>query len=184
MASTALLEPFSIQMKKTFLLSSIITSILVISSAYLPSVQIANAKQKNVSILKAKCVSSGLGSARLRKENVSIGRAVYTSKFYLGPGSRSAAITCKIRPDKSPQPVFKTLNLGFGMRDKDMTSPDVNVKIYLDGQEAETISIAPTKPSLAKIDVSNVSNVAVEAICTNPNRYCDRVYFFTADMER
>ncbi|MEM7579965.1 MAG: hypothetical protein ACFB02_18910 [Mastigocoleus sp.] len=170
-------------MKKTLLIGSVVTSALVLS-AYLPTIKAANAKQQSVPMLKSKCVSSGLGSAREQKLNVSIGKAVYTSQFYLGPGSRSAAITCKIRPDKSPQPIFKTLNLGFGIRDKDINSPNVNVKIYLDGQEAETIPLTPATPSLVKVDVSNVSNVAVEATCNDRNRYCDRVYFFTADMER
>lgn len=172
-------------MKKTQLISSLIIGSIIALSGITTGEQIATAKKpKPVSLLRAKCVSSGLGSARRQKLNISIGRAVYSSKFYLGAGNRSAAITCKIKPQKSTNNIFKTLNLDFGMRDNDTNSPGVEVKIYLDGQAVENRLVNPTQKASVSLDVSNTSNVAIEANCVSQVRYCNRVYFFTSNLEK
>ncbi len=147
--------------------------------------QIATArKSKSVSLLKAKCVSSGLGSARKQKLDISIGKAVYSSKFYLGAGNRSAAITCRIKPKKSTKSRFKTLNLGFGMRDNDINSPGVEVKVYLDGQPVENRFVNPSQQASVSVNVGDISNIAIEAHCVSRIKYCNRVYFFTSSLER
>jgi hypothetical protein len=169
-------------MPKTKLISSILTSAAVISSFIILGGENAQARRRQIPLLEAKCVSSGLGNAREQQQNVSIGRAVYTSKFYIGSGSSSAAMTCNIKPDKSPEPVFQTFNLGFGMRDNNTTSPPVQVRVFLDGQLAETTTISPMQQKTSTYDVSNVSNISIEAICSTRS-YCDRVYFFTANLE-
>jgi hypothetical protein len=169
-------------MQKTQLIGSVVASVVLLSNLIMGA-KIAQA-QRPTPLLRAKCVNSGLGTARQENTDVSIGRGVYTSQFYLGPGSRSAAMTCKIKPDNRPQPVFQTLNLGFGMRDSDTRSPSVEVRVYLDGKQVESRTVAPTQQSSLSLDVSNVSNVAIEAICTTQNQYCDRVYFFNANLER
>ncbi|MBW4633831.1 MAG: hypothetical protein KME30_18590 [Iphinoe sp. HA4291-MV1] len=173
-------------MQKAQFISSVLTSTLLLSSLFSlggKNVQ-AQRVQRPVSLLNAKCVNSGPGSVRQQDLDVSIGRAVYTSRFYLGPGNRSASITCNIKPEKSSRPGFGTLNLGFGMRDNDTKSPGVEVKVYLDGKQAETRTVAPTQQTSLTLDVSNASNVAIEAVCASPNQYCDRVYFFNASLER
>ncbi|MCJ8281821.1 MAG: hypothetical protein MJK14_18685, partial [Rivularia sp. ALOHA_DT_140] len=117
--------------------------------------------------------------------NVSIGRAVYSSKFYLGPGYRSAALTCNIQPDeKIPQNIFQTLNLGFGMRDNNVNSPSVRVQLFLDGKATETVRVGPTQVANVSVDVNNVNNVAIEATCLSSTQYCSRVYFYDAELER
>jgi hypothetical protein len=93
-------------------------------------------------------------------------------------------LTCKIKPDNRPESAFQTLNLGFGIRDNDATTPNVIIKVYLDGQQAETRTVIPAQPISLTLDVSNVSNVAIEAVCSRSNQYCDRVYFYKADLER
>jgi hypothetical protein len=159
---------------------------LIVSAAIIPSLglglNIAQAKQRPVPLLQAKCVNSGLGSAREENTDVAIGRAVYSSQFYLGPGSRSAALTCKIRPDNRQTPIFQTLNLGFGMRDNDTRSAAVEVRVYLDGRQAETRTVSPSQATTLSLDVSNVSNIAIEAACSSQSQYCDRVYFFDAAL--
>lgn len=170
-------------MQKTKFISSIFTSAVLLSSLIMGG-NIAQAQQRPVSLLRAKCVSSGYGTARVENIDVSIGKAVYTSQFYLGAGNRSASLTCKIKPDNRPESPFQTLKLGFGMRDNDTTSPNVVVKVYLDGQQAESRTVIATQPISLTLDVSNVSNVAIEAVCSRSNQYCDRVYFFDAGLER
>ncbi len=135
-------------------------------------------------LLRAKCVDSGAGSVREQDLDVSIGKAVYSTQFYLGPGYRSASITCNIKPSDSPLPIFQTLNLGFGMRDNDIKSPGVAVRVYLDGKPSETRTVAPTQQTSLSVDVRNVNNVAIEAVCSSQTQYCDRVYFFTAALQR
>ena len=169
-------------MPKLQLISKILAGAMLLSALTNLGGQIAQA-QNPVSLLKAKCVNSGLGSARQNTLDVSIGKAVYTSLFYLGSGNRSASMTCKIKPDNYLEPVFQTLNLGFGMRDNDRSSPPVVVNVYLDGKQAETRTVAPTQQVSLPLDVSNVSNIAIEAVCSSQAQYCDRVYFFQAALE-
>ena len=177
-------------MQKNKLFSSVLLPIAVILPALFPLSEATAQKEKAMrptSLLKARCVRSGIGSARKQKRNVSIGRAVYNSKFYLGPGYRSAALTCNIKPgDDSdrPQNVFQTLNLGFGMRDNNVSSPSVTVRLYLDGRPTEAVTVAPTRVANVSVDVNNVNNVAIEAICSSSTQYCSRVYFYDADLVR
>lgn len=173
-------------MQTTQLISSVLTGALLLSSLLSFEGKIAQAQRapRPVSLLKTKCVNSGFGSVNQQDLDVSIGRAVYTSRFYLGPGNRSASITCNIKPEKSSKPGFETLNLGFGMRDNDTKSPGVEVKIYVDGNQVQTRTVSPTQQASLTLDVNNATNVAIEAVCASPNQYCDRVYFFNADLER
>jgi hypothetical protein len=173
-------------MQKTQFISSVLTSALLLSSLLSFGGKIAQAQraQRPVSLLNAKCVNSGTGSVREQNLDVSIGKAVYTSQFYLGPGNRTAAITCNIKPENSSRPGFQSLNLGFGMRDNDTKSAGVEVKVYLDGNQVETRTIAPAQQASLTLDVSNASNVAIEAACSSSTQYCDRIYFFNASLER
>lgn len=172
-------------MQKTKFISSILLHLLALSSLTVLSNYVATAQPRRMfSLLRAKCVSSGIGTARQDEQNISIGRAVFTSQFFLGPGSRSAAMTCRIRPENRPDTPFQTLTLGFGMRDNNTTSPPVDVKVFLDGQQIESRTVNPAQQTSLTLDVSNVSNVSVEASCSNPRQYCDRVYFFTSSLEQ
>ncbi len=174
-------------MKRNKLITSVILPVTVILLTLFPwSEATAQNKKKirPISLLRAKCVRSGIGSARKQKLNVSIGKAVYRSKFYLSPGYRSAVLTCKIKPKNRPQNVFHTLNLGFGMRDNNLNSPSIRVQLYLDGRPTETVTVAPTQVANLSIDVNNVDNVAIEATCSSSTRYCSRVYFYDADLLR
>jgi hypothetical protein len=173
-------------MQKIQLINSLIASAVVLASFTPFGGEIAQAQRRSrnaVPLLRGKCVNSGLGSAREQKLNVSIGKAVYDSEFYLGPGYRSASLTCKIQPDNGQKPVFQTLNLGFGMRDNDIKSPGVEVRVYLDGNPIENYSVAPSQKVSLSLDVRNASNVAIEAVCASPTQYCDRVYFFNSSLE-
>lgn len=171
-------------MKRKILISSIFLPIAVLLPAILPFGEATANKVKTTSLLKAKCVRSGIGSARQQKRNVSIGRAVYSSKFYLGPGYRSAALTCKISPDDRPQNAFQTLNLGFGMRDNNVNSPSVQVKLYLDGKLTETLRVAPRQVANVSVGINNISNIAIEATCSSSTQYCNRVYFYDANLQQ
>ncbi len=135
------------------------------------------------SLLNAKCVDSGAGGVRVEDQDVAIGRSVYTSMFHLGSGNRSASLTCKIKPNRSQQPVFQTLNLGFGMRDNDQSSPPVAVNIYVDGRQVVNQTVRPTERAELAVDVGTVSNVTIEAACSSQSQYCDRVYFYQAMLQ-
>ncbi|MEO1373243.1 MAG: hypothetical protein AAFW70_02735 [Cyanobacteria bacterium J06635_10] len=168
-------------------ISSVILPIAVILPTLFPLGEATAQQEKEIpstSLLKARCVRSGIGSARKRKRDVSIGKAVYSSKFSLSPGYRSAALTCKIKPKDRPQNVFQTLKLGFGMRDNNPNSPSIRVQVYLDGQTGETVTVGPTQVANLSIDVNNVDNVAIEATCSSSTQYCSRVYFYDADLQR
>jgi hypothetical protein len=172
-------------MQNTKFIASLLASAVILPLFTLGGENIATA-ERPVQLLRAKCVNSGLGNAREEDANVSIGKKVYSSKFYLGPGYGSASITCKIQPDSSPQPIFQNLNLGFGMRDNDNRSDsgNVTVLIYVDGKQVETQTISPEKQVEVTIDVSNATNVAIEAQCSSKDKYCDRVYFYSASLQR
>jgi hypothetical protein len=146
--------------------------------------------QTPVSLVQAKCVSSGLGTFRQVPVDVSVAKAVYTSPFYLGAGTVSAAVTCKIRNDDD-RPLFQTLRLGLGLRDNNPNSPPVTVNFYVDGDKTETKTISPGNKELLALDVSKATNVTIEAVCSSSSNYCEalrarlryRVYFFNTILE-
>lgn len=171
--------------QKISLIASLITSALVCSSVLIgESIVQAQRSPRPVDLLRSTCVASGSGTAREDNTNVSIGRAVYSSRFFLGPGYRSASLTCRIRPENRPNPIFQTLNLGFGMRDSDNRSSSVDVRVYLDGKPADSRSVSPSQQNTLSLDVSNASNVSIEAVCNSGSQYCDRVYFYEANLFR
>jgi hypothetical protein len=167
-----------------YVVSVFISAVLVLGFATSEG-KIAKAQhsKSSVSLLRARCVDSGAGSVRDQNQDISIGRAVYSSQFYLGPGSRYASITCNIKPMNTGYQGFQTLNLGFGMRDNDTLSPGVQVKVYLDGRPVQARTVSPTHQISLSLNVNNISNVAIEAVCTNQSQYCDRVYFFDASLQ-
>jgi hypothetical protein len=139
--------------------------------------------QRPTSLLRGKCVNSGLGNASLDDTDISIGKQVYTSLFYIAPGDRSASVTCNILPKRKYQPGFQTLNLGFGIRDNDLTAPPVTVNVYSDGKKVDSRTVAPAQTQSLQLNVSNVSNVSIETVCSSQSQYCGRVYFFQASLE-
>jgi len=100
----------------------------------------------------------------------------------MGPGNRSASMTCQLQPN-SAKVIFQKLNLSFGMRDNDKGSPSVDVNVYIDGQKADTKSVSPGTGASISLDVVNAKNVAIEANCSSSEKYCDRVYFWNAELE-
>lgn len=170
-------------MQKTQLICSAIASYILVSALTSITGGVAQAQPRSISLLHARCVNSGIGSAERERQDVSIGRAVYTSDFYLGPGNRSASITCKIKPDNNPQTVFQTLNLGFGMRDNDAKSPNVEISVYLDGKRTDSQIVGSSQPVLLSLNVTNISNVSIEATCSSKTQYCNRVYFYNATLQ-
>ncbi len=168
-------------MQKTKLIGKIIAGAMLSFALATLGGQVVQA-QRPVFLLKSKCVNSGPGSARQNTLDVSIDKAVYTSRFYMGPSTRSASITCKIRPDNS-QSLFQTLQLGFGMRDNDTSSPPVNVKVYVDGKQTDSRTVAPAQKESLSLDVSNATNISIETVCSNQSTSCGRVYFFDASLE-
>ena len=135
-------------------------------------------------LLKTRCINSGLGNASRDSTDITINRQIYTSLFYLAPGDRSAAITCKIVSGKHSQPKLQALDLDFGMRDDDLATPTVTVNVYLDGNLAASKELAPAKRASIALNTSNASNVSVETVCSTQSQYCGRVYFFKATLAR
>ena len=104
----------------------------------------------------------------------------------MGPGDRFAAMTCKLQPNQAGV-IFQNLQLSFGMRDNDQGSPAATVNLYIDGVKAQSQIVSPGKPASMLQDVTSTSNVSLEVVCSNPSpnrsRYCDRVYFWDANLE-
>lgn len=169
-------------MQKFKLVSQVIAATLLSFAVTTLDGQKAQA-QRPVFLLKTKCVDSGPGNWNANLLDISIGKAVYTSQFYMGPGDRSASLTCKITPDDD-RFIFKSLKLGFGMRDNDRRSQPNIVNVYLDGRKVVSRTVGPGQKASFSIDVNTISNVALETICSSQSQYCDRVYFFDASLER
>lgn len=133
-------------------------------------------------LLGRPCVSTGIGNWARRTEDVSVGKAVYTSRFFMGPGNNFAAMTCRLQPNEAGV-IFQRLRLSFGMRDNDRGSPNVDVTVYKDGVIEKSVSVFPGQQESVTLDVTPTQNISIEAICTNPSQYCDRVYFWEAELE-
>jgi hypothetical protein len=170
--------------QKTKLISKIIASTMLFLALAPQGRQIAQEAPPSVFLLRLPCVSTGIGNWARRTEDVSVGKAVYTSRLYMGPGNSSASMTCRLKPNDA-KVNFQKLRLSFGMRDNDQGSPGVTVNVYLDQQKvgSESKSLSPGQGASIELDVVNPSNITIETICSNPSRYCDRVYFWDASLE-
>jgi hypothetical protein len=168
--------------KKTRLISKILASTMLVLALAPQGKQMAQETPQLLSrsLLKQPCVNTGRGNWGVQEEDVSVSRALYTSRLYLGPGDRfAAAITCRIQPNRAGV-IFQTLNLSFGMRDNDQGSPSTTVNVYLDGVRAESRTVSPGNLAAVTLDVTNTKNVTLEATCSS--RYCDRVYIWDAAL--
>lgn len=143
---------------------------------------VARAEEKPFWLFETQCVTQGPGRMRREMADISVGREVFRSYMFMGPGSRSINLTCKIRGDDPEKENFNSLRLEFGMQDSDKSSPYNTVVVYLDGQERASQTIGAGEKVSIALDVSQAQNVAVETVCSARNTYCDRVYFFNASL--
>lgn len=174
-------------MKKTKLISQLAISTTLAVALWNLGTAITRAQKGSDSIflLDATCVNAGPGRWRYNVKNISVGRAVYKSYWYMSPGSDYSTITCRIRP-KNPDEKdynFQTLFLEFGMRDNDVGSPGVTVTVYLDGKRGPSKSVLPGQKESIEVNITNVSNISVETECNDKEKYCDRVYFWQASLQ-
>lgn len=168
--------------KKTQLISAVLGSTALLLTVVPQSEPMAQEAPLSIFLLRRPCVNTGIGNWLRRTEDVSVGKAVYTSRLFMGPGNRAASMTCRLQPNDGGV-IFQRLKLSFGMRDNDKGSPPVNVNVYLDGQRAEARSVSPEQGEVVTLDVTPTSNVAIETVCSNQSKYCDRVYFWEAELE-
>ncbi|GET36328.1 hypothetical protein [Microseira wollei] len=174
-------------MQKTKLIAQLIPGAMLLLALVTLGQQVVQGQQRErirtSSLVRTVCVGSGPGRFRYDETNIAIARAVYRSLMNLNPSNGSASVTCRIR-DEDEQAKFKTLELGLGMLDTDAGSPANIVNIYLDGRQAATRTVGAGQTASFSFDVTNVSNVAIEATCSTSARYCARVYVYKAVLER
>lgn len=171
----------SLNAKKTKLIRKIIAGTIVFLTFAPQGRQNAQEAPLSMFLLRRPCVSTGIGNWAGRTENVSVGKAVYTSRLFMGPGNRFAAMTCRLQPNEAGVS-FQRLRLSFGMRDNDRGSPNVDVTVYKDGVRETSVSVFPGEQGSVSLDVTPTQNISIEAICSNPSQYCDRVYFWDASL--
>ncbi|MGQ4646604.1 hypothetical protein [Lyngbya aestuarii] len=169
-------------MQKIKLINKVIIGAILCLALAPQAKQIAQEAPPKVFLLRLPCANSGIGNWAGQNQNVSVGRAFYQSRMYMGPGDRSASITCQIQPNKG-NVTFQKLQLGFGMRDNDQGSSSVAVNVYLDGVKAETRTISPGEEASVSLDVTSTSNISIEAQCSSTAQYCQRIYFWDASLE-
>ncbi len=153
----------------------------ILSVAITPWIQPMVKAREPVSLFlfDTQCVTNGPGRSQEETLDISIGRKVYRSYFFLGPGSREVSVTCRIGEQQGQ---FESLLLEFGMRDNDRGSPPNAVNIYLDGVREVSHTLSPGEQVSLSLNLTNVSHVAIETVCSTQNRYCDRVYFFESTL--
>lgn len=169
-------------MPKTKLIRQVIASTILLLTLAPQSRQIAQEPTVSSFLLDVPCVNAGMGNWTNKTQNVSINRALYTSKMFMEPGDGSASITCRIEPNEENL-IFQTFKLEFGMRDNDQSSPPVKVILYLDGFEADSRTVSAGVKDSILVDVTNTTNIALEAVCSSQTQYCRRVYFWEASLE-
>ncbi len=162
-------------------------SVAILSST--PFMAEAKDESRLAWLFETQCVSESPGRWRREVEDVSVGREVYRSVMFLGPGSQFASLACRIRQredtnrsNRSNRRNFQSLRLEFGMRDRHSASPANQVIVYLDGEQTSVNTVSSGERVVLALDVSNVSNIAIETICSSKIQYCDRVYFFDASL--
>lgn len=168
--------------KKTKLISKIIASAILFLALAPQDKQLAQEEPPRLFLLDTKCINTGMGNWDDHTEDVSVGRAVYTSRLYMGSGNSFSSMTCKIQPNNQ-EVNYQILELAFGMRDNDRDSPAVEVNVYIDGEKAEDHSwkVSPGKGVSVSIPIPDAENISLETVCQEKSRrYCDRVYFWEA----
>lgn len=168
-------------MRKTKLISQAVIGTMLSFALATLSGQVVQADD-SIALMRAPCATTGPGRWRSDKSNVAVGRAVYKSRWHLGPGNRFVSITCRIVPEGFER-YFQTLQLEFGMQDDDRNSPANTVNVYLDGQQKLSRTLTAGQRESVSLDVTNVANVAIETVCSSQSQYCGRVYFFKAELE-
>ncbi|NTW21046.1 MAG: hypothetical protein HGA42_16270 [Nostocales cyanobacterium W4_Combined_metabat2_030] len=146
--------------------------------------QAAQAQQRTTSLFSNTCV--GRGSYGPQNQDISIGKQLFTSIYslggiYIGGNPIISSITCRIRPAGSA-PRFKTLRLAFGIDEDFNSSFGGAINVYIDGNKAETRELYPGDKAFLLLDVSRVSNVAIEAVPISGKNLA-RVSFFQALLE-
>ena len=159
----------------------IIASTILLCALAPQSRQIAQ-EAPAVSLLTLPCVNSGIGNWASQTENISVGRALYQSMMYMGSGDELSSLTCRLQPNERNLN-FQTLNLEFGMRDNDKSSPPVEVNLYIDGVKANSQKVSSGEKASISIDVTTTKNIALEAVCSEEDKYCSRVYFWDASLQ-
>ncbi|HIK09504.1 MAG TPA: hypothetical protein IGS52_04440 [Oscillatoriaceae cyanobacterium M33_DOE_052] len=166
--------------------SPLFSSLLVAGALLAPLVTlgpVARAEEQPLWLFETQCVTQGSGRMRQEMADISVGREVFRSYMFMGPGSRSVNLTCKIRGDDPEEKEnFNSLRLEFGMQDSDKSGPYNTVVVYLDGEESASQTIGSGEKVSIALDVSQSQNVSVETVCSSRNAYCDRVYFFNASL--
>ncbi len=166
--------------------SSLFGSLLVAAALVGPLATlgpVARAEEKPLWLFETQCVTQGPGRMRREMADIAVGREVFRSYMFMGPGSRSVNLTCKIRgDDPEKEQNFNSLLLEFGMQDSDKSGYYNTVVVYLDGEEKASQTIGSGEKVSIAVDVSQAQNVAVETVCSARNAYCDRVYFFNAAL--
>jgi len=168
--------------KKTKSISTILVSTILLLALAPQGRQNAQEAPLSLFLLKRPCVNTGDGNWTRRTEDISVGKAVFTSQFFMGPGNSFARMTCKLQPNDAGVN-FQTLRLSFGMRDNDRGSPNVEVNIYKNGNPEKTVNLFSGQQQSVSLDVNRTENVTLEAICLDRSKYCDRVYFWEAELE-
>lgn len=163
--------------KKTQLIRKIIIGSILALALAPQEQQLAQEPMRSAFLLNLKCVNTGVGNWKRQTQDISVGKAVYTSRLYMGAGNRSAALTCQLAPNEGGV-FFQNLQLDFGMRDNYQDSPGAEVNIYLDGVKSDTATVAPGQAASISRDVTSAKNITIETVCLNQSRYCDRVYFW------
>lgn len=167
---------------KITLIRNIIASGLLFFALAPQNHLVADAEEQSTFLLRLNCVDTGVGNWAGRIEDVAVDKAVYTSRLFMGPGDSQASLTCRLQPNEE-EVIFQNLQLGFGMRDNDQSSPAVQVNIYLDQVQAKSLRLSPGQAELLSLDVASTNNVSIEAVCLDKfKRYCDRVYFWDASL--
>ncbi len=170
---------------KTKLISKILATAILFLALAPQDKHIAQEEPPKLFLLDTKCVNTGMGNWDDHTQDVSVGRAVYTSRLYMGSGNTFASMTCKIQPEDQ-EVDYQSLQLAFGMRDNDQDSPQVEVNLYIDGEKADDHSwtVSPGQGISTLIPLFNAQNISLETVCRRESgRYCDRVYFWEASLE-
>ncbi len=113
-----------------------------------------------VPLLSTECTKSGRGYYYPNSsKDVPIDEELFTSIFWLSL-SQPTQLTCKIPQD------IETLDLGFGVSDDADEEEQIKIDIYLDEVLITSDVMVSGEGENLLIDVSNVSNVTIDASCS------------------
>jgi len=153
-------------MKRVRWLSGLLSAGMLSFTLATVGAQVAQA-QRPIPLEDLQCVNRS-GNWRTHKQDISVGRQIYTTVLYINPDT---ALTCRLPGGPA------SLRLEFAIPDDKERAP-IKIDVYVDGNQVASRIGDKGKVHTMFVDVSNGKSLALEVSCARATNCRDWAYYF------